>query len=188
MKAYNQWYPATYDKIFSMASWQDFTADVERKVVCVFSWMPQTIMNVRHPGKRKKSELFGVGDACEHVRAASLHFERVKNMELASVNLQDIRSDIIGSSEPIFALFGPSAGSKFLHFAAPRLFPMWESSLRKEAKLSKGSSGEYFQYMQLFQRELRDPQNIHDALTEYPGNPVRGWDIRRMKQREQEEE
>ena len=66
MTQYNQWYVATYEAILSMANWQDFTADLERKVVCIFSWMPQAIMNVNHSGsskkgdQRRKSEVFDV--------------------------------------------------------------------------------------------------------------------------------
>ena len=174
-----------------MANWQNLTADLEAKVVCVFCWMPQAIMNVKHSGKDKgslqKSDLFGVQEAYAHVEAAAPYFETVKTMELLSVDLQDIINEIVGSCEPVFALFGSAAGSKFLHFSSARLFPVWDSTLRKEARLSDSPQG-YFQYMELFQRELRNPLNLSHALKEYPGNPVRGWDIHRMRYRGQEHE
>ena len=74
MTQYNQWYVATYEAILSMAKWQDFTAHVERKLVCIFSWMPQAIMNVNYSGSPKKgtkklrSEVFDVQQATECVR------------------------------------------------------------------------------------------------------------------------
>ena len=47
---YNTWYDATYDAILTMANWSVLEKDVPQKVACVFSWMPQTIMGIRHPG------------------------------------------------------------------------------------------------------------------------------------------
>lgn len=190
---YNQWYVATYEVILSMANWQDLTADLERKLVCIFSWMPQAIMNVNHSGSAKKgtlkrrSELFGVRQASECVRKAASHLETVKDKELLSLNLQDIREDVLGICGPIFDLLGSVAGSKFLHFSRPRLFPIWDSSLRLSAKLPDSPEG-YFEYMKLFQSELELPENEEHARRECSCNPVRGWDVCRMKRKRQEQD
>jgi hypothetical protein len=123
MTQYNQWYVATYEAILSMANWQDFTADLERKVVCIFSWMPQAIMNVNHSGsskkgdQRRKSEVFDVLQAAECVRKAASHLEKAREKELLSVNLEEIKGEVLGVCAPLFCLLGSVAGSKFLHFS-----------------------------------------------------------------------
>jgi len=82
MTQYNQWYVATYKVILSMANWQDLTADLERKLVCIFSWMPQGIMNVNHSGSvkkgnlKRKSQVFNVKQAAECVLKAAPHLEK----------------------------------------------------------------------------------------------------------------
>ena len=47
---YNKWYLDTYDEILKMADWSRFDVEVSRKVVCIFSWMPQTIMGLKAKG------------------------------------------------------------------------------------------------------------------------------------------
>ena len=129
MRHYNQWYVATYEVILSMANWPDFTADLERKLVCIFSWMPQAIMNVNHSGSTKKgnlkrkSDLFGVQQAADGVRKGASYLKTARDRELASVNLQEIKGEVLGVCAPIFDCLGSVAGSKFLHFSRPHLFP-----------------------------------------------------------------
>ena len=188
MAGYNQWYVATYEDILSMANWGDFASDLGRKLVCVFSWMPRAIMNVNHSGSAKngnlklKSKAFGVRSAGEYIRNAASHFEAVRDKELLSVNLADIKEDVLATCSPVFRLLGSVAASKFLHFSCPHLFPMWDSSLRKNAKLRDSPEG-YFEYMLLFQSEISLPENQELARGECSHNPVRGWDVCRMKRR-----
>ena len=186
MKQYNRWYVATYDVILSIADWQNLTSDLERKLVCIFAWMPQAIMNVSHSGSAKqvnrktKSDIFDSQLAAKCVRRAASYLKDLKDRELLSVYLPEIKQEVLGGCAPIFELLGSAAGSKFLHFSYPRLFPMWDRSLRKGSRLSDSPEG-YFEYMNIFQRELHRSENIECANREYPSNPVRGWDICRMQ-------
>jgi len=163
-----------------MADWNDFAKDVGRKVVCIFSWMPQTLMAVSHKGSSKKWEHYSpttVADALDRVAGS---FEKVAASKLLDANIKMLSHDIEIIATALFPAFGPTAASKFLHFSAPTFFPMWDLKIRRHDAF-RDSSVEYLRYMRHFQSELMDGGNFAAASSIYPSNPVRGWDIHKMQ-------
>jgi hypothetical protein len=177
---YNHWYTDTYDVIFQMADWNDFAKDVGRKVVCIFSWMPQTLMAISHTGKSKKWEHYSLTAVADSLDLVAGDFDNVVAIKLIDASIEQSRQNIEALCGVLFPAFGPSAASKYLHFSVPRFFPMWDQKIRKHASFRE-TSAEYIRYMQHFQSELMDKENWRTASSLYPGNPVRGWDIHKMQ-------
>jgi len=180
---YNPWYVFSYEPMMNMADWQDFHADVEKKVVVIFSWMPQTIMAIKHKGDKRKCEIYDNIALSNAVGNSVKEFEAVKGGLLLEFDLDSNSRYILALCETLFPILGSVASSKYLHFSAPQLFPMWDRQLRLKEKLDDTAFG-YIEYMRRFKKELANPTNLEAALAEYPTNAVRGWDIVRMKNRQ----
>jgi hypothetical protein len=180
---YNTWYDSTYEAIFDMATWTVFHADVAKKVACIFAWMPQTIMGVKGRARIPKWASYSHREVCEVLESVSPQFTPLQKLSLLSTAIADIEGGLRPALEATFPLFGSVAASKYLHFSAPQLIPMWDRSIRLSRKHLDSADG-FIEYIRLFQAELREPDNLQEARTAYPANPVRGWDIRNMRGRD----
>ena len=181
---YNTWYDATYDSIREMANWPELNVDVSRKVTCVFAWMPQTIMGVKHTGGRPKWATFSLAEVQAAVDQAVVSFALLSSFELVNVELAEIKVNLLRVLELMFPPFGTVAASKYLHFSAPGLFPMWDRSIRIARGHQDCPQG-FLDYMSQFKAELLVPANLEAARAAYPANPVRGWDVVNMRNREE---
>jgi len=179
---YNLWYTWTYEAIPEMADWRNLAADIERKVVTIFAWMPQTIMSIRQKGGGFKHQEFtpqAIGDQLDPLAQA---FTGIAREELRKFDIAKHEEFLLKVCDVLFQFLGSVAGSKYLHFSAPRLFPMWDRSLRIGARFKDSPTG-YICYMKQFKTALMDKANEAKALEKHPMNPVRGWDIVCMEQR-----
>lgn len=179
---YNTWYDETYDAIFEMADWEKLSADVPKKAVCIYSWMPHSLMGTRHVGGRPKWSCISLNDVETATRKASTDFFGVSTLILQEANIKDCEKYIRTILAALVPLFGTVATSKYLHFSAPRFFPMWDRKIR----ISRGHDDTvdgYIEYMHAFKAELEVPSNLQAALALYPKNPVRGWDMVNMRGR-----
>lgn len=182
---YNQWYNITYETILKMVDWNHFSKDIDKKIVCIFSWMPMSIMNIKtkkESNANLKSQLFNLDDVTNGIVDVEIDFNKISNQLLIKVNLEDIKKEVIKICSTLFKYFGSVASSKYLHFSAPKLFPMWDSNLRISEKLKDNSDG-YYEYMKLFRDEIINEDNYKMAIKEFDNNVLRGWDICRMKRR-----
>lgn len=178
---YNTWYLKTYDEILKMADWSKFSDHVPRKIVCIFAWMPQTIMGIKAAGGKKLWEKVSCDDVIQVVTSLEPTFGVTKNKSFHSYanvenNIKKIYSDLV-------SLLRPTATSKYLHFSHPNLFPMWDSKIRKSMGL-KDSSGDYTNLIKIYLEMYNDDQKRHEILAEYPNNFIRAYDIYLMKNRE----
>lgn len=187
--AYNRWYTYTYEPILRIADWSELSADVEKKVVAIFSWMPRTIMNIshtdkEHPGRKYKCEVFALQSVLEKLVQVSDDFNAIKKCELMKFDfdLPEHTAELKRLCEALFDIFGSVAASKYLHFSAPKLIPMWDLELRK-GKGFKDSPDGFIRYMSWFKDQLEDDDNYRAALQRYPDNVIRGWDIICMERR-----
>ena len=139
--AYNPWYSATYEPIIRMAKWDEPCEDLEVKVIAIFSWMPQTIMKVKHEGGKYKCELFDVNSLHLALKSCSFHFYTLREKSLISENIHEWKQEIITICKYLFPIFGSVATSKYLHFSIPSFFPMWDSQIRKKAGLGDTPDG-----------------------------------------------
>ena len=179
--AYNVWYSHTYEPILSQPYWKDFCSEPEMKLVCVFSWMPQAIMNIKTTGGGTKAETYGIAELKTTLKEVAPHFGKLQPFNLREIALKQHQEVIQDCFRPLFRLMGSVAASKWLHFSAPHLFPMWDRGIRLQYGLEDSPEG-YFNYMSQFQKELSDEKVYSKALKKYPDNPVRGLDILRMEQ------
>lgn len=180
---YNAWYNDTYDSIFKMANWTTFSADVPKKVVCVYSWMPQTLMGVKHTGGRPKWASFSLNDVQAATRAVDSEFSEIHALTLREVNIDECDRHLRTVISALIQPFGVVAASKYLHFSAPKLFPMWDRSIRLARGHADTVDG-FIEYMRAFKVDLLNPANMQAALAQYPANAVRGWDIVNMRNRD----
>lgn len=106
--AYNPWYTATYQPILDMANWSILTADIEKKVVAVFSWMPKTIMAINHAGRRYKWEIYGTESMRSALEPVQERFSAIQNEHLKDFVISR-NSALIGELfEALFPIVGPS--------------------------------------------------------------------------------
>jgi hypothetical protein len=182
----NPWYGYTYEAIFGMAKWYIFPAEIDRKMVCIFSWMPQTIMNINMPGGKKRFEFTveEVSDAAQRAFNALEDYDSVCCC-YCDFEIDKNRTSILNTVRPLFDVLGPVTASKFLHFSRPCLFPMWDRAIAIQSGFPGLSVDDYVDFMKQFQDELCVPENMEVAKRNYPRNPVRGWDIEKMKNRGQ---
>jgi len=179
---YNPWYCATYEHILEIADWAHLSTDIEKKMVGVFSWMPQTIMAIKTTGRRFRYELYdpdAIANALHQHEDAFLH---IRSQVLIEVNLEEHTPLIKAICNTLFPALGSVASSKYLHFSAPTLLPMWDRHIRV-ARGHEDTVDGFIAYIAEFKEELSDPQNLHAARERYPDNPVRGWDIIGMENR-----
>ena len=179
---YNPWYTISYEPILNIANWHDFCADTEKKIIAIFSWMPQTIMSIKHKGNKFKYELYDNKALSEAVDRSRQAFDAVKNSRLLEFDIDGNAQHLQTLFGALFPILGSVASSKYFHFSAPCLFPMWDRQLRLKQGLDDTPNG-YIEYMRRFKRQLADPENSKAALAAYPPNAVRGWDIVCMKNR-----
>lgn len=177
---YNQWYEITYEPIFTMADWQNFNKDLERKLVAIFSWMPQTIMSIKHDKESMKCHHFGKTEFQSAIDSCQSHFDELKGLSLVSADLSVWEKPISEVCGILFPILGSVASSKYLHFSAPYFFPMWDRQIRIKAKFPDSPVG-YVSFMQMFKDQMK--LNFKEAKCKYPSNPVRGWDIVCMENR-----
>jgi hypothetical protein len=181
---YNPWYTATYQPILEMANWKKLTADIEKKIIAIFSWMPQTIMSVTHSQNpnRCKWEIYSV----EHLRSAlepmEASFAPIATIGLAEIDMARNGAVIEELCAALFPMLGSVAASKYMHFSAPHLLPMWDKGIREDGGYEDSISG-YLDFLSAFSRQLRVPRNYRKAIERCPTNPVRGWDIECMLQK-----
>ena len=178
----NPWYVFTYETILGLANWSAFDAEIERKVVGVFSWMPMIIMNVKYQGNQRRCDVFSIDDVREAASNSSVFVSELDRLTLQGIVIDDHVDDLIAAFAPMFNVFGSVGASKYFHFSRPLLFPMWDKEMRERAHLPDSPDG-FVDYMRLFQAELEVPENFDLARAEYSPNVVRGWDIVRMRNR-----
>jgi hypothetical protein len=180
--AYNPWYCATYETILEIATWADLSADIEKKILGIFSWMPQTIMAVRHPGKRFKFEFYTAEGLRDALTPLQERFNAIRKQQLMHFDIPNNTEILEGLCATLFPALGAIGGSKFLHFSAPRLLPMWDRKIRLAGGYDDSGAG-YIAYMTAFQHALTVKENRDEAVRRYPSNIVRGWDIVCMERR-----
>ncbi|BEP70889.1 MULTISPECIES: hypothetical protein [unclassified Variovorax] len=179
---YNPWYGHTYEVIQELADWRTFSRDIPKKVMCIYSWMPQTLMSVKHAGGGTKWSAFSLEDIERLTKTVDSEFAAVQSLELQKANLEELEGSLRNIASVLFPPFGPVAMSKYLHFSAPTLFPMWDRRIRSSRKHAATVDG-YLEYMRVFKEELMEASNMEKALSQYPSNAVRGWDIVNMMRR-----
>jgi hypothetical protein len=178
----NPWYAFTYEALLDLADWVTFDADVAKKIVGIYSWMPQTIMKLRMPGNRFMCDAYSLQHVTEAAVQTAPNLVAFNGVSLQDLNLEECSEEIESILAPLFGVLGSVAASKYFHFSRPFLFPMWDATLRKEAQLANSPMG-FVQYMRLFQQELLIQENADAAALRYPANLIRGWDIVRMANR-----
>lgn len=151
--AYNHWYEVTYEPILQLAKWNEFNEDVPLKVVSIFSWMPQTIMSIKHSRNQLKHQIYDIEMLINALNIGKGNFYELKALDFLNVNLTEYQSRIEKIVDLLHPIIGTVATSKYLHFSAPKFFPMWDSLIRRSRKLSNNSNG-YYQYMESFKKDL----------------------------------
>lgn len=180
--AYNPWYSATYRPLLDMADWRVLTADLERKVIGIFSWMPTTIVSVKHAGNVYKWEMNSVASIRAALEPMQLRFAVIRREHLRNFVISRHEGFISNLFDAVAAIMGPVAASKFLHFSAPQLLPMWDNAIRINAGCEATGAG-YIHYTADCQRQLRVRKNYQAAIERCPDNVVRGWDMVCMERR-----
>lgn len=190
MHKYNPWYRNTYEAILHMANWSLLEAEIDRKLVCVFSWMPRTIMNVKHVDTadgepQTKAGVFKREEIESALSAHAANFYELRCMHLLeeSFKLTSIENEnVVRLFDCLKEFLGSTAASKYLHFSAPFLFPMWDSSIRKENKVTDSNGSAYLGFLEAIRAKLTSNQSaLRDAREAYLPNPIRGYDIVMME-------
>ena len=186
MSRYNQWYNYTYEEILNIAQWNNFDIDIEKKIVCIFSWMPCAIMNISHSGKgenkvtkAQKYDLKTTKEKIISVKSSADYFSGKKLIE-TDIKKESVKSEIIKLSEPLVEILGTVGASKFLHFSFPLFFIMWDRKIRTHFKLPDDNIG-YYSYLLNTIEELKKPEIVKIANEKYSKNLLRGLDIYRME-------
>ncbi|MBP7653060.1 hypothetical protein KA977_06540 [Candidatus Dependentiae bacterium] len=186
MGDYNQWYNFTYEGIFSLASWDNFNEDIEKKIICLFSWMPCAIMNITHSGKGKnritKAQVYNIENCKEKILSVKSIAESFKNIKLVDIDIKNkkIKQNILDLSKPLVEIFGTVGASKFLHFSFPFFFIMWDRKIRNHYKLKDNEIG-YYNYLLNAKEALNNSDILNIAKNKFPNNILRGLDIYRME-------
>lgn len=165
-----------------MAAWDRLSADVEKKVVGIFSWMPQTIMAIRAAGSGFRFEQYDAAVIAAAVRPFEQDFRQVRELIRAEFDIEANRILLARVYNALFPIMDSVASSKYLHFSAPTLLPMWDRQIRIAGHHNDSANG-YLAYIADFKAKLEVEENHQAALQRYPGNPVRGWDIVGMENR-----
>src|SRR6266540_3016361 len=121
---YNLWYTWTYEAIPEMADWRNLAADIERKVVTIFAWMPQTIMSIRQKGGGFKHQEFtpqAIGDQLDPLAQA---FTGIAREELRKFDIAKHEEFLLKVFDVLFPFPGAVAGPKHLPFPSPSVLPM----------------------------------------------------------------
>jgi hypothetical protein len=177
----NQWYEGTYDEILHMVPWRTFAAGVPEKLVCIYSWMPQTIMNVKGTATDSRAAIYSPGDVRNGLKPISRLVDRVRGERLLAARIDELARTIERIWMPLNVLLGATAASKYLHFSLPHLFPMCDVETRKI--YNQGRPFNYAAFMAAFREDLLTGHNKRRALALYPRNAIRGWDIHLMMSR-----
>jgi len=177
---YNKWYLDTYDEILKMADWSRFDVEVSRKVVCIFSWMPQTIMGLKAKGGKKLWQQVSLEKVQFVVSGLVSQFEATKSEDFSSYWRVDAQIKKLYSELSI--ILRSTAATKYLHFSHPKLFPMWDSEIKRNLGL-KDSAEDYLKLIDTYNSKYSDQNLRNIVLKEYPQNFVRAYDIYLMKNR-----
>lgn len=182
--AYNPWYNATYEHIRQIANWALLSADVEKKMVGIFSWMPQAIMPIRAAGGGYRFEQYNAKAIADALRRYDEAFQGIRDAELVDVDIaNEANGQVLANiCDALFPIMGSVASSKYLHFSAPTLVPMWDRQIRIARNHPDTRDG-FLAYVAEFKADLEVPEKLQAALQRYPGNAVRGWDIVGMENR-----
>ena len=178
----NHWYEYTYETILGLANWASFDVEVDRKMVGIFSWMPQTVMMLKYKGGRHRCEIFSLTDVQTAATAADVSVFSLDGLTLQDMDIDSHSAMIAAAYDPMMAVLGSVTTSKYLHFSRPHLFPMWDRKIRLSAGFDEDASG-YIDFMRQFKTQLEDAENLKNALLYYPKNAVRGWDKIQMENR-----
>lgn len=179
---YNTWYDSTYDAILTMADWSRLDVDVAKKMVCVYGWMPQTIMGIKHVGGRPKWANFAIADLQLALAQASKHFSGLHALDLRTTNIDKLEKRLHRVLQLLLPPLGSVVASKYLHFSAPKFLPMWDRAIRLGREHADTPQG-FIDYVRQFKSELAIRKNLRAAMQAYPSNPVRGWDVVNMRRR-----
>jgi hypothetical protein len=177
----NQWYEGTYDEILRMAPWRTFAAGVPEKLVCIYSWMPRTIMNVKGTATESRAAIYSPDDVRNGLKPVGRLVDRVRGYRLLAARIDELAPTIERIWTPLNGLLGATAASKYLHFSLPHLFPMCDVETRKIYHQHRRFN--YATFMAAFREDLLTGQNRRRALALYPRNAIRGWDISLMMSR-----
>ncbi len=175
---YNNWYIDTYESILHMADWSRFESNVPEKIVCIFAWMPQTIMGINAGGGRKLWEEVSYHRVQEVVADLSDTFEKTKQTDFPS--FEPVIPSITILYEGLSSILKPTASSKYLHFSHPRLFPMWDNRIRKYFGLVDSAQG-YIGLLKKYSEAFHNPVEREETLSHCPSNFVRAYDVYLMK-------
>jgi hypothetical protein len=139
-------------------------------------------MTIKHSGGWYKYECYTPLKLRTTLRPQEQTFKAIREQELLAFDVQSNNETLEGLCAALFPALGPVAASKFLHFSAPALLPMWDSKLRRAAGYKNSAAG-YIAYMTAFQQPLTVKGNREAAKRSYATNIVRAWDIVCMKRR-----
>lgn len=179
----NPWYRFTYEAILSLADWQKFDADVDKKIVGIYSWMPQTIMRLRMTQRRVRCNEFSIEDVTHAASESEKHIPILENIPLQKFDSNEMGNVVRDVAAPLFEVLGGVASAKYLHFSRPYLFPMWDRRMRIQGGFPDSPEG-YIGYMEQFKLDIEDEGNIKIALDHYHKNIIRGWDMEKMRRRD----
>jgi len=177
---YNKWYLDTYEVIFRMADWSRFDAEIPQKMICMFAWMPQTIMGLKAEGGKKLWELVSLEKVQSLLSSLALSFEVTKPETFRSHFR--VTEQIKNLYSGLSTVLRSTGATKYLHFSHPNLFPMWDNEIKKQLVL-KGSPEDYVKLIHIYNSEYSDQNRRTEILKEYPANFVRAYDIYLMKNR-----
>ena len=133
-------------------------------------------MSIRHSKGSVKHELFSPESIRTALRSVNGGFDKIKNCELKDFDVSLHQKVLEELCHALFPLLGSVAASKYLHFSAPRLLPMWDRKLRQSKGFEDSASG-YIRYMIEFKNDLNIDENHRAAVAHCADNVVRGWDI-----------
>ena len=186
MNHQGEWYNLSYEAIYHMADWEQFSADIPEKFTCIFAWMPMQLLNVKHAKGKVKGNVFSHEEVRTTLQQAEPDFEAIRGQQLLDADLQEpefIRH-LECCCQPLAQYLGWVAASKYLHFSASQLFIMWDNRIRGRT-YSANAEG-YHKFLIHAQEEMRDPERYQRALACVSGDPgkiVRGLDILHMQER-----
>ena len=105
-----------------MAPWKNFGSGIEEKLVCIYSWMPRTIMNLNGERNRPRADLYSPEVLTQTMRLIQGEFEKICGHQLLHGDLDEIADSVTKLWTGLEPPLGATAASKYLHFSAPNLF------------------------------------------------------------------
>jgi len=114
-------------------------------------------------------------DLKEAIEKTKPLFEKIKNKEFQTVNLDEIKDNI----KEIYSIFSRVKGveytgaSKVMHLINRNLFIMWDGYIRKEYGLKNNDAEDYFNFLKLMQDKFSNikwdipEKSLTKAIDEY---------------------